>query len=410
MNTRIFKLLAGVPSLLASLLLLAACSKSGPSTTEPVKIGVITSLTGSNTAFGQAHKAGYTIAQNEINAAGGVNGRKIQLIYYDDQGKPDRAVRGVSKLVDEDHVLLLLGAYSSESTSAIVPVVTAKQVPLIIPTAVADNIMKANSPWVFRVCAGSGDYSRSTLDFLKNNGNPKTLAIVYENTTFGQANRNSMSAAAKAAALDVVAEEGYQAKSPGYEALLQRIKARNPEVIYFASYLFDANALMRQAAQVDLNTRYYTSAGTGFAAAEFPTDKGAGKYANYTFSASQWLPMAKWAGSKEFDEKYLQLTSTHPAYHAAEAYAALLVAADAIKRSASAEPAAIRDAVRSTDLPQTTFGPIKFDAHGQNAHPVLITQVQNQQYRVVWPPDAAEAKPIVPTPTWAERSSEESKQ
>jgi branched-chain amino acid transport system substrate-binding protein len=403
MNSRNLKLFVGVAGVLASLLLLIACSESSSNVSEPIKFGVITSLTGSNTAFGQAHKAGYTIAVNDINSTGGVNGRKIELVYYDDQSKPDRAVRGVSKLVDNDHVALLLGAYSSESTRAIVPVVTAKQVPLIIPTAVADNIMQANSPWVFRVCAGSGAFAAATLDFLKNNGDPKTMAIVYENTNFGQANRKSMADAAKAAGLNVVAEEGYQAKSPGYEALLRRVKARNPDVIYFASYLFDASALMRQAAQVQLNSTYYTSAGTGFAAPEFPTDKGAGKYANYTFSVAQWLPPAKWPGSKEFDEKYYQLTTTHPAYHAAEAYAALLVAADAMKRSKAASPTAIRDAIRNTDLPQTTFGPIKFDAHGQNAHPLLVTQVQNQRYKVVWPPDVAETKPIVPTPTWSER-------
>jgi len=389
--------------MLASVLFLIACSESPSQTGEPVKVGVITSLTGSNTAFGQAHKAGYTVAVNEINSTGGVQGRRIELVYYDDQSKPDRAVQGVSKLVDEDHVVLLLGAYSSESTRAIVPVVTAKQVSLIVPTAVADNIMQANSPWVFRICAGSGDFARSTLDFLKNNGSPKTLAIVYENTNFGEASRKSMADAAKAAALNVVAEEAYQAKSPGYEALLRRVKAHNPDVIYFASYLFDASMLMRQAAQVQLNSKYYTSAGTGFAVPEFPTDKGAGKYANYTFSVSQWLPPVKWPGSKEFDQKYYQLTTTHPAYHAAEAYAALLVAADAMKRSNAASPTAIRDAIRNTDLPQTTFGPIKFDAQGQNAHPLLITQVQNQQHKVVWPPEAAETKPIVPTPAWSER-------
>ena len=98
------------------------------------------------------------------------------------------------------------------------------------------------------------------------------------------------------------------------------------------------------------------------------------------------------------------MTKTHPAFHAMQAYASLLVAADAIKRAPSQTPAAIRDAVKTTDLPQTPFGPIKFDAHGQNPHPVLITQVQNQQYKVVWPPDAAEAKPV-PTPTWAQRKA-----
>lgn len=383
-----------------SLAVLIGCQNKGAGNT--IKIGVITSLTGSQAAFGQAHKNGYAIALEEINAKGGVNGKKIELDFYDDQSKPDQAVQGVNKLVDQDHVPIIIGSYSSESTRAIVPVVTAKQVPLIIPTAVADNIMQTGSQWIFRLCAGSGDYAKSTLDFLKNNGNPKTLAIVYENTNFGQANFNSMNALATAAGMNVVDTEAYQASSPDYKSLLQRVKGKNPEAVYLASYLLDATTLMRQSETVNLNPKYYTSAGTGFAIAEFPTDKGAGKYANYTYSVSQWLPTAKWAGSKEFDDKFFQLTKTHPSFHALQAYVSLIVAVEAMKKNMTS-PAAIRDQIRAIDIPMTPFGPIKFDAKGQNAHPALVTQIQNQQYKVVWPPDAAEAKPIYPTPTWAER-------
>jgi branched-chain amino acid transport system substrate-binding protein len=330
-----------------------------------------------------------------------VLGKPIELIYYDDQSKPDQAVQGVAKLVDQDHTPLILGAYSSESTRAIVPRVTQKQVPLLMPTATADNVMESNSPWIFRICAGSGAYATATLDFLKNNGDPKTLAIVYENTNFGQAAAAAMRTAAKAAGLNIVDEEVYQASSPDYKALLQRVKAASPEVVYFASYLLDATTLMRQSEQVGLNPKFITSAGTGFAAAEFPTEKGAGKYAEYTLSVSQWLPSAKWAGSKEFDVAFTKLAGTHPAYHGMQAYAALIVAADAINRAKSDQPAAIRDAIKATKL-DTAFGPIAFDSHGQNAHQLLITQVQGGDYKVVWPAEVADSK-LVATPAWADR-------
>jgi len=174
---------------LAATLALAAC-KGGSSTSSgggggkaesssTFRIGVVTSLTGSAAAFGQAHKNGYALALQELNAKGGVLGKQIELDYYDDQSKPDQAVQGVAKLVDQDHVPIILGAYSSENTRAIVPAVTQKQIPLIMPTATADNVMESGSPWVFRVCAGSGAYASATLDFLKGNGAPKTIAIVY---------------------------------------------------------------------------------------------------------------------------------------------------------------------------------------------------------------------------------------
>src|ERR1700682_4524548 len=341
-----------------------------------IKIGVITSLTGSQAACGEAHKNGYSIALDEINAKGGVLGRKIELDIYDDQSKPDQAVQGVSKLVDQDRVTLLLGAYSSENTKAIIPSVTQRQVPLIIPTATADNVMDSNSPWVFRICAGAYDYARAMIAFLKDNGNPKTMAIVYENTNFGQANMQAMTAAAKAAGIKLVAVESYEAKSPDYRAVLQRVKQANPEVIYFCSYLLDATTLMRQSQEIDLNPKYFTAAGTGFAAAEFPTSKGAGKNAEYTFSVSQWLPEAQWPGSKEFDAEYFKRYKSHPAYHAMQAYASLYAAVQSIREAKTVESAKVRDALRKLNMSMTPFGPIKFDANGQNQHPALITHVE----------------------------------
>ncbi|HJX82927.1 MAG TPA: ABC transporter substrate-binding protein, partial [Candidatus Angelobacter sp.] len=320
-----------------------------------------------------------------------------------DQSKPDQAVQGVSKLVDQDRVTLLLGSYSSENTKAIIPSVTQRQVPLIIPTATADNVMDSKSPWVFRICAGAYDYARATIAFLKDNGAPKTMAIVYENTNFGQSNMQAMKAAAQAAGIKLVAVESYEAKSPDYRAVLQRVKQANPEVIYFCSYLLDATTLMRQSQEIDLNVKYFTAAGTGFAAAQFPTPQGAGKNAEYTFSVSQWLPEAQWPGSKEFDAEYFKRYKSHPAYHAMQAYASLLVAVQAIRDAKSMDAAKIRDAIKKLNMSMTPFGPVKFDANGQNQHPVLITQVLGGQYKVVYPKNVADAKPVIPAPVWSKR-------
>jgi len=370
---------------------------------DTVKIGVILPLTGSQAAFGEALKNGYLIALDEINAKGGVLGKKLQLDVYDDQSKPDQAVQGVSKLVDQDRMALILGSFSSESTMAMIPAVTQRQVPLIIPIALADNLLESKSPWIFRVGSTTTDYARFTVAFLKDNGAPKTMAIVYENTNFGQSSMKAMAAVAQASGIKLLAVESYVAKSPDYRAILQRVKLTNPEVIYFCSYLLDASTLMRQSQEIDLNPKYYTSAGTGFAIAEFPTAKGAGKNAEYTFSVMQWLPEVRWAGSKEFDAEYFRRYNAHPTHHPMSAYATLQVAARAINDAKALDSASIRDAIRNLDLKMTPFGPIKFDASGQNHHPLMLTQVQGGQFRVVYPRDAAESAPVTPAPHWSKR-------
>src|SRR5450755_3156152 len=156
------------------------------------KVGVVSSFTGSEQAFGTQHDRGYTLALEEINAAGGVLGKPLEILKYDDQSKADVAVQGVSKLVDQDKVPVVIGAYASQSTLALVPAVIKRNVPLVIPTATADNVLASKSPWVFRVCAGADDIAHATAEFLKSTGLPKSIAIVFENTNFGQANGGSM--------------------------------------------------------------------------------------------------------------------------------------------------------------------------------------------------------------------------
>jgi branched-chain amino acid transport system substrate-binding protein len=380
------------------------CRRQAPmeASATTVRVGVITAITGAQAAFGQAHQRGYAIALEEINAEGGVLGRPIELDTYDDQSRPDIALQGVSKLVDRDGVPVVLGSYSSESSLALVPAVTRKQVPLVMPTATADNILDQKSRWVFRLCAGSGDYAAAMAGFLQKHGTPKSIAIVYENTNFGQSQAAAMRMAASEAGIAVVDDEAYGAGSLTYSPMLQRVKEKKPEVLYFASYLLDATTLMRQSRQVDLNARFFTAAGTGFSATEFPTeDRGAGKDAEYTIAASQWVPQVSWPGAREFDEKFFARYGAHPAYHAMQAYAALRVAVAAIRQANKADPAAVRDALASIHL-ESAFGPIRFAENGQNQHPVVITQVQNGKHVVVWPQDVAVAQ-VVSTPPWSAR-------
>lgn len=382
-------------------LLPAGCGKK--TNADAIRIGIVAPLTGTQAAFGEALKNGYLMALEEINTKGGAAGKKLELDFYDDRSQADTAVQGVAKLIDQDQVPIILGSFSSENTKAMVPAVTQRQVPLIIPTAIADNILDSKSPWVFRIASTASDFARAVVAFLKSSGTARTMAIVYENTNYGQSSMKAMLPVAKAGGIEVVIAEPYEAKSSDYKSMLHRIKQANPDVIYFVSYLLDATTLMRQTREIDLNPAYYTSAGGGFMAPEFPTDKGAGKNAEYTFSVRQWFPQEKWAGSQEFDAGYFKRYGLHPGDQAMQGYTALKVAALAIDHAGSLDRTKIHDAIKDLNLPLTSYGPVRFDANGQNQHPLLITQVQAGRYRVVFPDSAADVKPIIPAPQWSRR-------
>lgn len=379
---------------------LSGCGAGGnASGGDTIKIGVITSLTGADAEFGKAHQRGYGLALDELNKAGGIKGKKIELKVLDDKSSTEEAAKDVDQLVNQDKVQLILGAYSSGSSLAVVKKVSSYKIPLLIPTATAKNVTETGSTYAFRVCATSDDYAKAVVDFLKDKPDAKTMVVIYEDGNFGTSADKAMQTAIKGSNIKIVDEESYSVKNVDYKPTLQRVKALNPDIIYFASYSLDATALMKQAHEVDLNPKYYTAAGTGFSVASF--SKNTGMEANYTLAAGQWDASSAWKGSKEFDEAIFKQYNVHPAYHDMEAYATLYVAKDAIEK-AGYDAAKIRDTLAKIQV-DTAFGPVKFDEKGQNNHPVIITQVQDGKFVTVYPKDAAKGEAKLPTPAWNKR-------
>ncbi len=159
---------------------------------------------------------------------------------------------------------------------------------------------------------------------------------------------------------------------------------------------------MQQAEELDINVEAYAAGGAGFSLPDFPANAGAN--AEFTLSVTQWTPDVEWSGSPDFTALFTETYEVEPQYHSAETYAALFVVADAIERAGVADdPEAIRDALRETEM-DTIFGPILFDETGQNAHPMLVTQVLESKFVTVWPADAAALDPVYPAPAWSERA------
>lgn len=375
-------------------------SSQGGSDSGTLKIGVITSETGTDSEFGKAQEDGYKLAVDEINKRGGIIDKQVKLVFLDDKSNAQEAAKDVDQLVNQEHVQLILGPYSSGSALSVAKKATTYKVPIIVPTATAKNVTETGSKYVFRLCATSDDYAQAIINLLKERGDAKTLAIIHEDQNFGASAEKAMVADAKAAGFDVVADETYSVKDLDYKNLLLRVKGKHPDAIYFASYSKDAVALMKQAQEVDLNAKYWTAAGTGFSVTSFPKD--AGSAAEYTLAAGQWDASSIWEGSKEFDQNIFKRAGVHPSYHDMEAYAALYVAKGAIELAGAYDAQKLRNTIAKMRM-KTAFGPVHFDDKGQNEHPVIVTQVQNGKFVTVYPKDAASGQLNAPTPDWSAR-------
>ncbi len=306
----------------------------------------------------------------------------------------------VDKLTEDPEIVGIIGAYKSSATFPASAVANRYQVPMLVPSAITDQITTQGYEWVFRVCASASGYGREMVAFLTKAAKVKTLAVVYENTQFGSSVARAALDQAPKGGIEIVAFEAYDPGGTDFTPLLTRVKSSDPEAVLFVSYLADATLLMRQAKEIDLNPKAFTAGGAGFSLPDFL--KGAGETAEYTISVTQWTPDAKWPGTQEWSEKFRARFSYEPSYHSVQTYVALKVLAAAIERAGTTDRRALRDAIRATNM-DSIFGPIHFDETGQNDHPVAITQVLNGKFVTVWPESAAIQQPVLPIPAWNAR-------
>jgi branched-chain amino acid transport system substrate-binding protein len=372
---------------------------------EKIKVGVLLPLTGSQAKFGEIEKRSYEMAVEKINAKGGVNGKEIELIFEDDTGKPDVGRSAVEKLISRDKVPVITGGYSSSVTAAATPVAQQFKVPFVICTGSADDITEKGYEYVFRVNPPASEYPNAVQSFLKEVAKDvKTVALLYENSSFGQSSSKSFEADAKDAGLQILVKEGYQAGAIDFKPILTKVKAANPDMIYMVSYVMDASLLMRQAKELRINPKMFVGGGAGFTLPEF--SKSAGDAAESVFSATLWVETLPFPGAKEYFDEFKKRYGSETEYHGAEAYAAMYVVADALKRAKAITPKDVRDALAATDM-MTVFGPVKFVSYGkktqQNKLDTYLVQWQKGKLEAVWPRNVATKPYIYPTPAWDKR-------
>ncbi len=361
-------------------------------------------LTGKPAKFGEIMKRSYEMAVEEINAKGGVKGKKIALSFEDSNGKPETARAIVEKLIDSKKQPIIVGEYTSSCAKAVAAVAEERKTPYLIVASADDAITQQNYKYVFRQNQVNAHYADAFVAFLKEVVKPKTMAILYESSAFGTSGADAMETDAKALNIQIVKKEKFETGAIDFKPLLSTVKAAQPDVIYTVSYANEAQLIMKQAKELRIDAKLYAGGAAGFAIPEFIF--GAADAAEYVVSATLWSPQVSYPGAKEFAEKYKAKHKDYPSYHGASAYAAMYVTADALTRAKDWTADGIRDALKATNL-KTAYGTVKFeDKEGyqnQNFSETLAIQVQKGEFATIWPKAQASKAPIFPVPAWRER-------
>jgi branched-chain amino acid transport system substrate-binding protein len=367
---------------------------------ETIKVGIILPLTGGQAAFGEIEKNSFVMALDEINAAGGVNGKQIEFVYEDDTGKPEVARAAAEKLISKDKVAMLGGGYGSSETFAIAGVAQQSGIPFLVNTGSADKITEQKWNYVFRLNPPVSDYPEGLETFLTEVVKPKTAVILYEDSAFGSSGSKTFEKTCERLGIKVIMNEGYSKGGVDFKPLLVKVKEAKPDLVYMISYLMDASLLMRQSMELRVDTKLFVGGAAGFTLPEFP--KNAGKAAERVFSATLWYQSLPYPGAKTYYDSYVKKYDKPTEYHGAEAYAAAYVIADTLKRAKSMKPEDVRKALADTDM-MTVFGPVKFIAYGkminQNKLPTYLVQWIDGNLELVWPQKVA-SKPYIYPIDW----------
>jgi branched-chain amino acid transport system substrate-binding protein len=384
------------------LIALAVAAGSRPATAQgPIKVGASLSLTGTYAKLGKNQHEGYQLCQKDLNAKGGLLGRKIEFVVYDDQSMPATAVRLYEKLITEDKVDGVMGPYSSPVTEAVANVTEKYKKVMVSPLAATTSIFKKTPrrQYIFMVISPAEVYLEGLIDMAAKRG-LKTVAVVNEDTLFSKAAASGASELAKKKGLQVVYQEAYPKGNTDFSALLTKVKAQSPDVIAAATYFDDAVALTRQMRELGVNPKMYGVTVGGDLPEFYDTLK---QNAEYIYGATQWEPTLPYPGNQEFFETYKKEFGHEPSYHSAAGYAGCVIYAEAVKRAGSLDADKVREQLLKLET-KTLFGDYKVDADGfQVAHKMVTFQWQGEKKVTVWPDELAKGKPKFPTPPWNTR-------
>jgi branched-chain amino acid transport system substrate-binding protein len=368
---------------------------------NPIKIAVMLPLTGRLSEFGRIQQKAVLMAAAEVNAGGGLNGKKIELIVADTQGNPDAGRRAIEKLIKQDNVLVIGGGFSSTVTWATLSIAQTNKIPFLINSAAADKITEQNWEYIFRLNAPVSERLDAVTTFIsKVTSDIRSVAIVYANSLKHAADARNFFKKTGELGLKTVFRERFEVSASDFRPLLNRMKAKNPDLIYaVADNSGSAALLVRQSKDLKLSPKLFVGGGNEFVRPEFAAH--AGRAADHIVSTAIWTPKVPYRGASAFNQKFIAKYKIPPEHYGAEAYAAITVITDALKRTKVLAPKNVRAALTKTNL-MTVLGPVKFVSYNnksqQNKLPALLLQWIDGQLQIVWPKNLATQKAIYPLP------------
>ncbi|HJT68436.1 MAG TPA: ABC transporter substrate-binding protein [Pyrinomonadaceae bacterium] len=366
--------------LITTLFIGFACERRGGSSSAgdsgPILVGYYGDLSGRTSSFGQSTKNGVEMAADEINKAGGVNGRQIQVIVEDDQGEPNKAATVVTKLINQDRVHALLGEVASSNSLAAAPKAQEAKVPMISPSSTNPAVTQVGD-YIFRVCFIDPFQGEVMAKFAANNLKAKRAAILYDfNSDYSRGLYEFFKRSFTQLGGQVVAEKSYTQGDRDFSGQLTAIRAANVDVIYVPGYYGEVGVIANQTKQLGIKAPLL--GGDGWDAPQLWQLGGAalnGDYISNHYSVDDPSPAIR-----KFVADYQGRYNILPDALAALGYDSMKVLGDAIKRAGSTDSAKLRDAIAQTKNFPGVTGQISIDPARNAVKPAVVLKLEDSKF------------------------------
>jgi branched-chain amino acid transport system substrate-binding protein len=391
-----------------------------------IKIGALYPLTGNLAATGMDCKRGVDLAVEIINGKYDLNlplaneegipnleHAKIEVIYADTKGDPKNGLAEAERLITEEKVVALIGAYQSAVTKTASQAAERLKIPFVCSDSSSPTLTERGFEYFFRVSPHDGTMARNQFEFLKDletkkGVKVKTVALLYENTEFGTNVAKMQRSYAKEFGCDIVADIAYAANSSDVTSEVGKIISAKPDVVMHAAYITDAILFTKTFKEMNLVPQGFLNMAGYIESDYLPTVKADGNYffvrSTFALDLANKKPLVG-----QVAELYQKKYNIPMGENTARSFSAPFVLADAFNRAKSTDPGAVVKALLATNIPgDQIINPwkgIQFDpkSHQNIDASAMIVQIQDQAYYTVWPFDAASRDVVWPFPAWKDR-------
>jgi branched-chain amino acid transport system substrate-binding protein len=388
-----------------------------------VKIGALFPMTGGAASAGVHAKFALEVAMDIINNAhpelgdfplaknaglAGLGGAKVEAVFADNQGSPATGQNQALRLITEDKVVALTGAYQSGITLTASAIAERYGIPFLTGESVAANLTERGFKWFFRTTPIATDFAKLYYEFLTDmkaaGAKIDNVALVHDNTEYGTSVAGTITSAFKQKGQAVALDVAYAVNATDVQSQVLQLKDKNPDVVIMISYTSDAILFAKTMQALDYKPSMLIADDAGYSDPSFI--KAVGKLSQGAFNRSSWSVGPPGSPTAIIADLYKKKSGDEMDDTAARQMQGFFVLVEAIDRAGSTEPAKIQAALKATDLKpdQLMMGyrGVKFDDKGQNnlASGIIIQLQDGENYVAVYPKASAETAPILPYKGW----------